>query len=321
MKKSLKTLPNNWQERFENYFQSSDSKEILEKIEQILNLKSRKTCFRINTLKTSPEKVLEKLENNDIKVEKIPYLRYSYFLVNNNKRDLENLDIYKNWEIYLQNPSSQLPALILNPEPWEKVLDACSAPWSKTTQMASLMENSWEILAIELSHIRLEKLKYNLNKQWVDIVKTQKIDATNLLWILEKNSFDKILVDAPCSAEGRINLNNEKTYKFLSRKNTLEKARLQKNILKNVIPLLKSWWELVYSTCTLAPEENEAIVNFVLSQYRELEIMKIDLNLDFSTSPLKKWWKQIFDSRVENALKIIPSEQTEGFFIVKFRKK
>lgn len=319
MKKSLKNLPNNWINRFENYF--PDNNNILNKVEKAFLIEKRKPVFRINTLKTDINKVLEEFKNNNIKITKIDYLINSYLVENAFENEIRKLDCYNNWEIYLQNISSQIPTIILNPKSWEKVLDTCSAPWSKTTQMATLMENNWEITALELNKIRLEKLKYNIKKQWINIVNSLQQDATKLSWVFEENSFDKILIDAPCTAEWRINLNNEKSYHFLSRKNTLTKAKLQKEILKSVIPLLKSWWELVYSTCTLAPEENEAIINFILSQYKDLEIVKIDFDIPYKIPALKKWWKQIFDSRVSSSLKILPSESTEWFFIAKLKKK
>lgn len=317
MKKSIKNLPNNWINRFENYFTNQE----LEIIEKAFLLERRKPVFRVNTLKTDINKALAEFENNNIKLSKIDFLDNAFIVENAFEKEIRKLNCYNSWEIYMQNISSQIPALILNPKPWEKVLDACSAPGSKTTQIATIMENSGEITAIELNQIRLEKLKYNLDKQGVKNTKTIKTDTTKLSWLLEKNSFDKILIDAPCSAEWRINLNNEKTYGFLSNKNTLNKAKLQKEIIKNVAVLLRPWWELVYSTCTLAPEENESIINFILSQYKDLEIQKINLDIPYKARILKKWWKQIFDSRVENALKILPSEITEWFFIAKFKKK
>jgi len=317
MKKWINILPNNWWERFQEYF---NKKELI-KVEKAFLIERRKPVFRINTLKTSTDKVLEEFKNNNIELTKIPYLIDSYTIKNTFEKQIRELDCYNAWEIYMQNISSQIPALILNPQKWEVVLDVCSAPGSKTTQMAVLMENSWEILALEQNQIRLEKLKFNLKKQGVTNTSAKKQDSTKLEWVLIENSFDKILIDAPCTAEWRINLNNEKSYWFLTRKNTLAKAKLQKDLLKSVIPLLKSWGELVYSTCSLAPEENESIVNYILSQYKNLEIQDIDLDIPYKTTVLKKWWKQIFDSRVEKALKILPSKETEWFFIVKFKKK
>ncbi|MCT4616655.1 MAG: RsmB/NOP family class I SAM-dependent RNA methyltransferase [Candidatus Gracilibacteria bacterium] len=319
MKKSLKNLPNNWINRFENYF--PDNNNILNKVEKAFLIEKRKPVFRINTLKTDINKVLEEFKNNNIKITKIDYLINSYLVENAFENEIRKLDCYNNGEIYLQNISSQIPTIILNPKSGEKVLDTCSAPGSKTTQMATLMENNGEITALELNKIRLEKLKYNIKKQGINIVNSLQQDATKLSGVFEENSFDKILIDAPCTAEGRINLNNEKSYHFLSRKNTLTKAKLQKEILKSVIPLLKSGGELVYSTCTLAPEENEAIINFILSQYKDLEIVKIDFDIPYKIPALKKWGKQIFDSRVSSSLKILPSESTEGFFIAKLKKK
>jgi 16S rRNA C967 or C1407 C5-methylase (RsmB/RsmF family) len=128
------------------------------------------------------------------------------------------------------------------------------------------------------------------------------------------------LADLPCSAEWRINLNNEKTYSFWSEKNIKANYYLQREILKSCVPLLKEDWILVYSTCTIAPEENEAIVHFLLSNFPELKIEEISLNSEFTRPGIKAFGKQVYRKDVEKTLRCIPNTTSEWFFIAKFRK-
>jgi 16S rRNA (cytosine1407-C5)-methyltransferase len=124
----------------------------------------------------------------------------------------------------------------------------------------------------------------------------------------------------PCSAEWRINLNNEKTYSFWNEANIKRNYIVQKEILKDIVKLLKVNWILVYSTCTLAPEENEAIVHFLLSNFKELEIEPITLDYKNIRKWITKFWDTIYNKKVDNSLRCLPSEDTEWFFVAKFRK-
>jgi 16S rRNA C967 or C1407 C5-methylase (RsmB/RsmF family) len=136
--------------------------------------------------------------------------------------------------------------------------------------------------------------------------------------------FDVILLDAPCSSEWRINLNIEKIWNNWTMWNITRNYKVQKEILKNNISLLKSGWELIYSTCTLAPEENEAVVHFLLCNYKDLEIVDITSRFgdDFRFKNwIKSFWEVVFKRDVEKSIRALPSEITEGFFVAKFRKK
>jgi len=225
-----------------------------------------------------------------------------------------------NWEIYIQGISSQIPVLFLDLKKDLKVLDITRAPWSKTSQIRDIMENTWEITANELNALRIAKLKANIEKLGVTNVKTTKFDWKILWEKLEKESFDRILADLPCSAEWRINLSNEKTYSFWSEKNIKANYYLQREILKSCVPLLKKDWILVYSTCTIAPEENEAIVHFLLSNFKELHIEEINLNYDFIRNWIKNFDKQIYRKDCEKTIRCLPNKESEWFYIAKFRK-
>lgn len=316
MKNELK----NFLEKLEKIY----SGENLEKCKKWFEIEKRKTCFRINILKSNEKEIFEILEKNNLKAKKITFLKNAYILENGKEKDLWDLDIFKNGKIYLQSLSSQIPVDFLNLEENDKVLDITAAPGWKTSQVQALLKNSWNILAVDNNQIRIDKLNFTLKRQWIKNVEVLKMDATK---ILENNPrfveyFDKIIADLPCSAEWKILFWKEKSFWFWKDEIVSKNAKLQKNILKNIVPMLKENWELIYSTCTISPEENEDIVHFLLCNFKELELEKIDFNYENSTSWIANFWKKSFKKEIKDSVKrILPSEESEWFFIAKFIKK
>jgi len=305
------------------------TKEELEKIKLAFANEDKKTVFRINPLKTDFDAIKE-LKDLWFKIEEINFLKDSYKILKNWKSRLAETKSFKDGYIYVQWITSQIPVNLINlQKKWDfKALDLTAAPWGKTSQLAWIMKNSWEIIANELNKIRLEKLKYTLKKQWVKNTKITNFDARDLKNHFDKDSFDVIIADLPCSAEWRIDLNKEKSYKYLE-KPWINKRnyKLQQDILRHTISLLKSWWELIYSTCTLDPLENEGIVHYLLSNFPELEIVDIsdffmqDLLKEISKKGIKSYKKYIFKKEVEKSIRLLPFIDTEWFFVAKFRKK
>ena len=310
------TITNKFWERLNNIYNEND----LKTIKIWLNSDKRKVSFRINNIKSTTNEVLKELDNKWLYYKKIDFLENAYILENWIEKDLWNLDIFKDWKIYLQSISSQIPVHFLDLKTWDNILDITAAPWSKTSQIASILKNSCSITANDNNAIRIDKLKFTLERQWVKNTKVIKHDASKLWQILEKNSFDKILADLPCSAEWRINLNKEKSYWFWSEKNIEKNKNLQLEILKDTIPLLKSWWTLVYSTCTIAPEENEEVVNFIINNFEELEIQKILLEYKNIRKWITHFMDKTYNKKVDNSIRCLPNEETEWFFIAKFKK-
>ncbi len=276
--------------------------------------------IRVNNLKTNVREIMQKLKDLNVRFERVSFLENALVILNKNEKFFEDLDIYKNGHIYFQGISSQLPIMFLDPKPNEKVLDMTAAPGSKTTQMAIAMQNTGEIVANEYDQIRFEKLKYNLERQGVKIAKVIKGDGC-VLGDLYPEYFDKVLLDAPCSAEGRMNFNNPRSYKFWSEKNIRNNSKIQKKLLISAVKSLKKGGTLVYSTCTLAPEENEMIVEGALGEFKGiLKIEKIILDFKYSLPVLTSFAGQNFNQNIKNAFKAMPSPISEGFFIAKFRK-
>lgn len=291
-------------------------------------VEKRKTTFRINTLKSNTQEILESLHKVWLKAITFPPIDNCFILENGTESDLWKLDIYTQGKIYLQQIASQIPVHFLNLNPEMKVLDATAAPGSKTSQIAARLSNTWEIIANELHQMRIGKLNFTLQRQWVTNTKVLKWDARkmkkNLLDTYNIKAweyFDAILLDAPCSAEGRINLNNERSYWFWKEDIFKKHYKISKQIIDEIIPLLKSGWELVFSTCTLAPEENEAIVHYILCNYDNLELVPITLDFEYIRPGITHFWKYVYKNEVKDTLRCLPSEITEGFYIAKFKKK
>ena len=310
-------------------------------IEAGFSTEKRDVTFRVNTLKTTNEKVEKYLKEKGLKIEKVPYLENGYKLLDGKEKDLWDLNISSEGKIYIQWITSQLIwelaettsplAPLLRGEGNTKdfkALDLTAAPGSKTSHLSAILNNEWEIVANEMNTIRSEKLNFTIKRQWCKNVEVVKGDARELKSNFIEGHFDLIIADLPCSAEWRINLTNEKSYAFLEKPGLNKRNyKMQQDILKNTIALLKVGWSLIYSTCTLDPQENEWIVHYLLSIFKDLEIE--DISKTFKHKDIKKYtktWiksygKYIYRKDVEKSVRIFPSVDTEWFFIAKFTKK
>ena len=163
--------------------------------------KKRIVTLRVNTIKSNLEKVEKELKEKKIEYEKVSWSSDALIIKNVRENDIENLEVYNNGEIYLQSLSSMLPPIILKPKENYDILDMAAAPGGKTTQIAALTQNNAHITACEMNQIRLERLKYNVEKQGASSVYVMKQDARR---IDDFFSFDQILLDAPCSRKRNV---------------------------------------------------------------------------------------------------------------------
>ena len=279
----------------------------------------RITSFRVNTIKSNNKEIEKFLSSNKIDFKKIDFIENVYILDKKDEFFIKWSRIFYDGKIYLQGIASLIPAIVLNPIAWDKVLDVTASPGSKTTQICAMMWNKWEIIAAEKNQIRFDKLNYNLNIQWCNITESIKMDSLNLKDKFKNWYFNKILFDAPCSAEWRINLWNEKSYGFWTLENISNKQKLQLEIFESILPLLASNWEIVYSTCTIAPEENEEVVNAICEKY-SLVIEEIDFKFEYRRPGLTEFNEKKYNNEMEKTLRILPSNLSEWFFIAKLRK-
>ena len=165
--------------------------------------KQRTVTLRVNTIKTNKDSIKKKLQEEGIETQEVSWYEDGLIIKNVREEEIKKLNIYENGEIYLQSLSSMLPPIILEPKEGENILDMAAAPGGKTTQIAALTQNKAYITACEKNKFRAERLKYNLQKQGVGCVNVMLEDARKLSDFF---SFDKILLEAPCSGSGTMSI-------------------------------------------------------------------------------------------------------------------
>ena len=262
----------------------------------------RNVTLRINTIKTTKEKIKECLNQAKIEFKEVEWNRDALIIKNAREEEIRKLEIYKNGEIYLQSLSSMLPPIILEPKEGENILDMAAAPGGKTTQMAAITNNKAFITAVEKNKIRAERLKYNLQKQGVGCVNVMLEDARKLSDFF---SFDKILLDAPCSGSGTMSIFDKNFNEELIKRS----SKVQEELLKKALKILKRDGEMVYSTCSILKQENEEVLEKVLTK-ANAKIEPINLTENIVTLP----------SKMEGTITVCPTENYEGFFVAKIRK-
>jgi len=281
--------------------------------------------IRCNPLKISVEDLKKKLEAKGWKIGQ-PWKKSPDVMIIENDlvpgelgRALEHLLGY----YYIQELASMLPVLSFNFEEGEKVLDLCAAPGSKTTQISAKMNNTGSVIANEVSMGRLRILASNLERCGCSNVVISRKDGSALCKRLKKYNdyeFDKILVDASCSGEGTLR-SSLKTYSMWNIKTVKNLPKIQFDLFMNSFEVLKVGGEIIYSTCTHAPEENEGVVNRILKELGdEIEIVEINLPVKVRKG-VTEWEGVKFDKRVEKCARVYPQDNnTEGFFVSKFRR-
>lgn len=262
---------------------------------------NKKTTFRINKNKTTSKYVENILNDSNILYSKVSFFDDAFILDSN--IDITELDIYKNGMIYVQNLSSMLPMIILNPQSDNRILDMAASPGGKTTQACSMTLNTCYITAIEKNKIRCERLKYNIEKQGCKKVTVLNMDATKLD---DLYSFDKILLDAPCTGSGTL---TEKFNEHFNLELLNRCVSSQASLLEVAFKVLKKGGTLVYSTCSILSEENELQIKKIIEKYN-LEIEPIEIDL-----PGVKLLPTI-----KGCILVCPDDIYEGFFIAKLKK-
>ena len=249
----------------------------------------KKTSLRVNHIKSDISSIESELKTSDIPFKKSEVYDDSFIIDTIYKSKIGSLQMYKEGKIYIQSISSMVPAYVLDPEPYENILDMCAAPGSKTTLIQSITLNKVNLTAVELHKDRFERLKYNLSLQGANAF-AMNISALDLD---DNLKFDKILIDAPCSGAGILDLRNEDYEKYFTEILISKCVKTQKKLIDKASKILKKGGTMVYSTCSLLKEENEDML-----AYAE--------NHGFVE---------------ENHRKILPDNIYEGFFVSKFIKE
>ena len=207
----------------------------------------------------------------------------------------------------MQSLSAMIPAIVLEPKENENILDMAAAPGGKTTQMAAISQNKALITACEKNKIRAERLKYNIIKQGASRISVLNQDARTLDDFF---SFDKILLDSPCSGSGTLYAYNKKNEKYFTEELIDRSVKVQKVLLDKALKILKPGGEMVYSTCSILNCENESIIKNVCKKYNT-EIIPIDEEKFKSVPKLP--------TDIKGVMCVCPTELYEGFFIAKIK--
>ncbi|MBP7773636.1 RsmB/NOP family class I SAM-dependent RNA methyltransferase [Candidatus Gracilibacteria bacterium] len=272
--------------------------------------------FRVNNLRSSRAEVIEELKKAALPYSVWTHSEDAFYMDKEHEYTLRGLEIYKAGKIYVQSLSSMIPALCLDLIPDQKILDMAAAPGSKTTQIASMLSGKCKITALEKFGVRLEKLVHTIKSQGAEnCVEVIKIDATELVAHYSKDEkgnkgakmFDRILLDVPCSSDGRINLEDEKTYCWYSGEKSHSKSTLQYEMLEQARKMLVDGGKIVYSTCSISRRENEDVVQKFLKTHPEFTLLPSPIAPDYTLEDnMNRWY---------------PSPMMEGFFVAILERK
>jgi NOL1/NOP2/sun family putative RNA methylase len=283
-----------------------------------LNSRPEPTALRVNRLKYSSDKLRADLERYAIGYRPIDFNEDGYIVEDRHFKLSHTLGFFKGHFQY-QGISSQIPAVLLAPQAGDIVLDMAAAPGSKSTQMGAMMKNRGVLYLNDFSRARLTALSTNVQRAGIYNSIILQLPGERIGNIY-REKFDKILVDAPCTALGGI-AESDELLSWWSRwkLNTLSARQLR--LMISAFKALKIGGEVVYSTCSIAPEENEMIVQYMLDHY-PLEIVELDNpRLKKFSDTVFRYKETIFSSEMKNALRIEPGrDHLEGFFVVKLRK-
>lgn len=269
-----------------------------------------KPSIRINTMNATDTDVIERLESQGTELEKMPFLQSGY-RIRNSKFSVGATTEYLLGFYSIQEAAAQIPATLFNELRGRTVLDACAAPGGKTVQLADLMQNTGAIIALDIKRQRLTTLSNQLERCRVINVVVYQLDARETSRLNMK--FDRILLDVPCSG-------NYATDRDWFRRRTLvdveDNARVQRQILEEATEVISTNAEIVYSTCSLEPEENELNIDWAIKNL-SLEVEEIHC---YGEEGLTNVFGRELDSSIKNCRRIWPGK-TQGFFMCKLRKR
>ena len=292
-------------ERYLTFLSLDETIKLLEANERPLT-----PSIRVNTLKINNNELKKRLENKGFKLEPIEWIPYGYNVLNQ-PLNLGSLHEFLQGYFYLQNIASMLPPIILDPKPNETVIDMCAAPGGKSTHLAQIMNNEGKLILIERNDKRIPALEINLRRLGIINSIVLNFDAINLSKMNIKA--DKILLDAPCIGEGLIREDkSRKKSKYLNDINKM--ASIQKKLLEAGLNSLKSGGKLLYSTCSIAPEENEEVINQVLKEKSQYNISEI--KTQYGINGFTHVYEKNLINDLRKAQRFFPHiHDTIGFFI------
>lgn len=282
--------------------------------------KTEPTCIRINLLRTSVAAALTELAQLGVSIKACAW-RQDAFVVTPEHRDLlTSSSAFTEGRIAIQNFSSMVPVMILNPQPNAEVLDLAAAPGGKTALIAMMMQNTGRIAAVEVVKNRFFKMKSQLGILGVTNVEAYLKDGREVGRQCPER-FDGVLLDAPCSSEARFHIHQPSSYAYWSERKVSEMQHKQKRLLISALQSVKVGGAVVYSTCSYSPEENEIVINHALKKLGDaVQVLPISLPFENIQQGLTHWQNKTLLPSLNNAMRILPTDEMEGFFVCCLRK-
>jgi len=277
------------------------------------------TTFRVNPLKSDAESLRRELEAAGLHPEPVEWLPGAFRLPASERRALTEHDAFYQGRLYIQNLSSMLAPLLLEPRPGERVLDLAAAPGGKTLMMAGMMEDQGWISAVEPVKERFHKLRRNIEASGATIIHTYMKDGRGVGRAVPEH-FDRVLLDAPCSSEAKFRSDDPRTTAYWSLRKVKESQKLQKRLILSAWESLKPGGRLLYSTCSFAPEENEGVIDYLLSRRNDARLLPLELPLENTMPGLNSWEKKLFAPQLKRTLRILPTREMDGFFLALLEK-
>jgi NOL1/NOP2/sun family putative RNA methylase len=303
-----------WVERIGLALGIGDRRAVIELLSQ-----ERRQGLRLNTLVARPDETLIQLK--DIGWHGKPYAwADNGYSIETGATAVRDSALVASGAVFMQNAASWLPVLALHPQPGEHILDVCAAPGGKTSHIAAITNNQARLWVNDNSRARLLKMQANFKRLNVMPEDMTLFDATQLAHKLAGRTFDKVLLDAPCSGEGLMRYDRDKNFATWSVAHIKRLQQLQKRILTQAWELLTPGGTLVYSTCTMAPEENEAVVDYLLRTHPDAGVVPYTVDLPNRVPALMAWNGREFRPGMAGCLRLAPSPDIEAFFVCCLRK-
>ena len=308
-------LPNGFLDRLTQIVPGSHRAEVWESFRT-----PKRTAFRVTDLRSDSPCVAEQLSRLGVEWRPFPWHAMAGSVAPEDRRRLLEFRDRSGHAIYIQNPASMLVALSVEARPGEQVLDLAAAPGGKAILLAEQMQNRGYLALVERVRSRFFKLQRQIRDHGVTIAKLFLADGRTI-GRKTPDRFDRVLIDAPCTGEARFRDADPPSWGHWSARKLREQSRKQKGLLQSGLQSLRPGGTLVYATCSFAPEENEAVVDHVLRRNAgSVEVVPLRLPITRIMPGLTIWQEQRFDDSLIHAVRILPDDRFDGFFLVKLRK-
>lgn len=317
MERTLKDKTNRpeFKEKFVEEYTEGFGEDWVSKFIDVCNHHPAK-AIRVNTAKISVDELKDQL-HDEWMLESIPWCDEGFWIHHEegDRFDVGNLYSHLMGDIYVQSAASMIPPVVLDVKPGHHVLDMCAAPGSKTTQIAQYLEGDGFVVANDSNGNRLTALGINQQRLGLPEIIVTNMEGQRLP---EQQKYDRVLVDAPCTGTGTI-MKSHRAAEMWSDSFVAKMVGIQDVLIRKAWELLRPGGILVYSTCSVQPEENEGVVSRFVE---DTGAVPIPIDIPVVRSDVVREWKEEEYSNVEEVLRISPQDNwTEGFFVSKFRKE